>query len=128
MRPWLRLALAVLAATLVWLVAERPAHAAAWQCDERGASNVAKAPKLQLPEASLDERAKTDCLDYLLDDTRYERGRAPAPSADSTPDVAPVFAGAVIPAAVFIDPPRGELALPAPPLGVRRSLDRPPRA
>jgi hypothetical protein len=89
---------------------------------------VAKAPRLQLPEASLDERAKPDCLDYLLDDTRYERDRAPAPSADSAPDVAPVFAGAIVPAAIFTDAPRDPLALAAPPRGVRRSLDRPPRA
>ena len=128
MRPWLRLALAVLAATLVWVVAERPAHAAAWQCDERGAANVAKAPRLQTPEAPLDARVAADCLDYLLDDSRYERDRAPAPSVDATPDVAPVFPGALVPAATFQTPPRDTLALPAPPSGVRRSLDRPPQA
>jgi hypothetical protein len=128
MRPWLRIALAALAAPLVWLVAERPAHAAAWQCDERGAANVAKAPKLQMPQASLDAPAKPSCLDYLLDDARYERDRAPAPSADAAPDLAPVPFAGLVPAATYTDPPRDLFALPAPPSGVRRSLDRPPRA
>jgi hypothetical protein len=128
MRPWLRLVLTALAATLVWLVAERPAHAAAWQCDARGASLVAKAPRLQLPQQSLDAPRETDCLRYLEGDARYERGRAPGPSAEPMPDLAPVPWAGLVPAAAFVDAPRHRLALPAPPEGVRASVDRPPRA
>jgi hypothetical protein len=84
-----RLIASVCAAAIVLLVAF-PAAASAPRCDSRGAITFAPPPKLDEPNVSVDRTPSASCLEALLDKgTGYERGRAPAPEASASNDVAP---------------------------------------
>jgi hypothetical protein len=59
-KRWSRIALSLLAATLVWLVAGS-ARAAAPFCDARGATSFAPNPTLEEPNTSIDIGQADDC-------------------------------------------------------------------
>ncbi len=132
LRFCLRVAVSIAAAlvVLLWL-GVRSARADAPQCDSRGAITYAPNPVLDVPNASLDApRDDCDDSDSELRVFAFHEGRAPA-SASAT--------DALVRAASL---PQVHCILPATPTatidrddatdgkatGVRRSIDRPPRA
>lgn len=124
--PWSRWIAGVCAAAIVLLVAF-PASANAPRCDSRGAITFAPPPKLDERNVSVDRTPSASCLEALLVTDAYEDGRAPAPEANASNDVAPAAFAVLV-----LDAYAGELhAEPtlAPVFQEHRfTLERPPRA
>ncbi|CAN5331027.1 hypothetical protein BH09MYX1_BH09MYX1_32290 [soil metagenome] len=127
MRSALRIAFAVLAATIVWLAA-REAHAAAPQCDERGATTFAKSPLLEVSNASIDIGEDCNIPVPKVDDLSYEDGRGSLPdfSGSLPQSTLPYQIGIIAPASAVLS------FTPSPdshgPQGVFQTVDRPPRS
>ncbi len=122
----LRLALSVALAAVCWLVAGS-AHAAAPQCDERGAITFAPNPTLQEPNASVE--TSVDCQTPSLPTQAYEHGRSQGPEGSAAAAVRALPASPVLltPAPLrAVLPPPAEVSRP--PAGVCSRVERPPRA
>lgn len=127
MRSAFRIAFAVLAATLVWFAAS-DAHAAAPQCDERGATTFAKNPLLDATTASID--IGEDCSIPIpgVDDRAYEDGRGSVPDLGGTvpQSILPSQLGMASAPSMLL--PWTPSADPHGPGGVLSTVDRPPRS
>lgn len=92
MRFWLKWLLPLLAGTLVVLSATT-ALAGAPRCDSRGAITFGKPPLLEEPKLSVDVDGAPTCLDVLLSNEAYERGRAPHVEPQGSLDALPAVPG-----------------------------------
>jgi hypothetical protein len=129
MRSAFRIAFAVLTAALLfgWFAA-REAHAAAPQCDERGATTFAKNPLLEIANQSID--IGEDCSIPVpgVDDSNYEEGRG------SVPDFGGSVPQSIVPSHIVNIAPPSALVPWTPttdlrgPVGVLSTVDRPPRS
>ncbi len=75
MRLSVRIFLSFVAAALIWLVAPS-AHAAAPQCDARGAITFAPNPTLDEPNTSIDIGQADDCSGATVEEKAYDHGRS----------------------------------------------------
>jgi len=125
-RTFLRTLLTLATLTVVWLVVS-PASAMAPVCDPRGAVGFAPPPQIQDEERSLDIPA--DCFDVNPLETRnVVPGHSGKIDLSSTQEPAAATAS-MLPDLVFAERLPVRVAIEARPLlGVRLSLDRPPRS
>ncbi len=132
MRSAFRIVFAVLTATLLFALAAwfgaRDAHAAAPQCDERGATTFAKNPLLDATTASID--IGEDCSIPVpgIDDRAYEEGRGSMPDlGGSVPQsILPSHTGTASAPCMLL--PWAPSQDPHGPGGVLSTVDRPPRS
>jgi len=129
-RLWLRIAVSLFAATLVWLFAEKHALAAAPLCDSRGAITFAPPPTLEEPNASIDVGDADDCSGPSQQDVALEHGQHGSTAQSSAEDGARalVASSPVILPAALADVLEEAATTFVPPSGVSSRLDRPPRA
>ncbi len=129
LRLYLRIAISLLAATFVWLLAEKHAQAAAPLCDARGAITFAPPPTLEEPNASVDIGQADDCSDSRSEDIALQHGQRGPSSQTAAEDGARALAATspVILPASFADVLEAKETTFVPPSGVSSRLDRPPR-
>jgi len=126
-KRWVRIAVSLLAATLVWLAAGS-ARAAAPLCDARGSTMFAPNPTLEEPNTSIDIGQADDCSGDQANDPAYDNGRGTT-ATDSTENAG----RASLPAALVILPatPTDSLAhadgAELPSRLDRERVERPPR-
>ena len=130
MKLYVRIAASLLAVTLVWLLSEKHALAAAPLCDARGAITFAPPPTLEEPNASIDVGDADDCggstqTDVTLD--HGQRGPSAQTSADDGARALVATSPVILPAAIADVLEDAETTF-VPPSGVASRLDRPPRA
>lgn len=120
-----QLLLSFTCAIFVWLLAS-PAHAAAPQCDTRGATTFAPAPTLQAPMTSIDVGdAAPECADAWLADLLEQRSSSPDQGREVAQTVLPGTSLNLTAPSIRtngFEHPEGH-----PLTGVRFPLDRPPR-
>jgi hypothetical protein len=108
----------------------RPSLARAPLCDPRGATTFAPPPQMQDVEVSLDTGLTLDdCMSPSRNDAyRAAPGRTPLLDAPASSDAAVLTAVPAVPASVreLMPVPAASTECPRP--GVRRTVDRPPRA
>jgi hypothetical protein len=126
----IRIAVSLLAATLVWLLAPRSAFAAAPLCDARGAITFAPNPTLEEPNASIDIGEADDCSGASSADFTLEHGqhgtRSPLSGAEDGARALVATSPVILPAAPA-DVLEDTEATLVPPSGVSTRLERPPR-
>ena len=130
LRLYLRIAISLLAATFVWLLAPKSAHAAAPLCDARGAITFAPPPTLEEPNASVDIGDADDCGAPSSQDVAFQHGqRGPSgqTAAEDGERALTTISPVILPAS-FADVLHDAQTTFVPPSGVSSRLDRPPRA